>query len=130
MLPFFVFSTTIYLIKGEDRFMKRLLMEDLELEIYTLQMLFSYDDRAGVETGKLENILRAVPNVTVVNSEETIKRGGKIYIRLHLKINSLFVGNQRVESYIRDTLIPSIKKNSPPEYRPNILDWKVISETS
>jgi len=110
--------------------MKRLLLEDLELEIYTLQMLFSYDDRTGVETGKLENILRAVPNITVVSSEETIKRGGKLYIRMNLKINSLFIGNQRVESYIQNTLIPSIKKNSPREYRPNILDWKVIAETS
>ena len=110
--------------------MKRLLTEDVEIDIYTIEMLFSYDARKDVETGKLENILRAVPNVTVVSSLETIKRGGNIYIRMMIKINSLYIGNQRVESYIRDTLIPSIKKNSPTEYRPNILDWKVIEKSS
>ena len=110
--------------------MKRLLIEDLELEIYSIEMLFSYSAQRDVETGKLENILRAVPNVTVVSSEETTKKGGRIYIRMILKVNSLFIGNQRVESYIMDTLIPSIKKNSPPEYRPSILDWKVIRESS
>ena len=110
--------------------MKRLLTEDVEIDIYTIEMLFSYDARKDVETGKLENILRAVPNVTVVSSLETIKRGGNIYIRMMLKINSLYIGNQRVESYIRNTLIPSIKKNTPSEYRPNILDWKVIKESS
>ena len=110
--------------------MKRLLTEDVDIDIYTIEMLFSYDARKDVETGKLENILRAVPNVTVVSSLETIKRGGNIYIRMMIKINSLYIGNQRVESYIRDTLIPSIKKNSPTEYRPNILDWKVIEKSS
>ncbi len=110
--------------------MKRLLTEDVEIDIYTIEMLFSYDARKDVETGKLENILRAVPNITVVSSEETIKRGGNIYIRMMMKINSLYIGNQRVESYIRNTLIPSIKKNSPTEYRPNILDWKVIEKSS
>ena len=110
--------------------MKRLLTEDVEIDIYTIEMLFSYDARKDVETGKLENILRAVPNVTVVSSLETIKRGGNIYIRMMLKINSLYIGNQRVESYIRNVLIPSIKKNAPTEYRPNILDWKVIEKSS
>ena len=110
--------------------MKRLLTEDVEIDIYTIEMLFSYDARKDVETGKLENILRAVPNVTVVSSLETIKRGGNIYIRMMIKINSLYIGNQRVESYIRNTLIPSIKKNSPTDYRPNILDWKVIEKSS
>ena len=110
--------------------MKRLLTEDVEIDIYTIEMLFSYDARKDVETGKLENILRAVPNVTVVSSLETIKRGGNIYIRMMIKINSLYIGNQRVESYIRNTLIPSIKKNTPTEYRPNILDWKVIEKSS
>ena len=110
--------------------MKRLLTEDVDIDIYTIEMLFSYDARKGVETGKLENILRAVPNVTVVSSLETIKRGGNIYIRMMIKINSLYIGNQRVESYIRNTLIPSIKKNTPTEYRPNILDWKVIEKSS
>ena len=110
--------------------MKRLLTEDVDIDIYTIEMLFSYDARKDVETGKLENILRAVPNVTVVSSLETIKRGGNIYIRMMMKINSLYIGNQRVESYIRNTLIPSIKKNTPAEYRPNILDWKVIEKSS
>ena len=110
--------------------MKRLLTEDVEIDIYTIEMLFSYDARKDVETGKLENILRAVPNITVVSSEETIKRGGNIYIRMIMKINSLYIGNQRVESYIRNGLIPSIKKNTPTEYRPNILDWKVIEKSS
>ena len=110
--------------------MKRLLMEDLELDIYAIEMLFSYNAQRDVETGKLENILRAVPNITVVSSQETIKRGGKIYIRMTIKVNSLFIGNQAVGTYIRDMLIPSIKKNSPSGYRPNILDWKVIPETS
>jgi len=110
--------------------MKRLLTEDVDIDIYTIEMLFSYDARKDVETGKLENILRAVPNVTVVSSLETIKRGGNIYIRMMIKINSLYIGNQRVESYIRNTLIPSIKKNTPTEYRPNILDWKVIEKSS
>tara|TARA_R100001086_G_scaffold134304_1_gene69857 strand:- start:122 stop:454 length:333 start_codon:yes stop_codon:yes gene_type:complete len=110
--------------------MKRLLTEDVDIDIYTIEMLFSYDARKDVETGKLENILRAVPNVTVVSSLETIKRGGNIYIRMMIKINSLYIGNQRVESYIRNTLIPSIKKNSPTDYRPNILDWKVIEKSS
>ena len=110
--------------------MKRLLTEDVDIDIYTIEMLFSFDARKDVETGKLENILRAVPNVTVVSSEETIKRGGNIYIRMMMKINSLYIGNQRVESYIRNTLIPSIKKNTPGDYRPNILDWKVIEKSS
>ena len=110
--------------------MKRLLTEDVDIDIYTIEMLFSYSAQKGVETGKLENILRAVPNVTVVSSEETIKRGGNIYIRMMIKINSLYIGNQRVESYIRNVLIPSIKKNTPTEYRPNILDWKVIEKSS
>ena len=110
--------------------MKRLLTEDVDIDIYTIEMLFSFDARKDVETGKLENILRAVPNVTVVSSEETIKRGGNIYIRMMMKINSLYIGNQRVESYIRNVLIPSIKKNTPTEYRPNILDWKVIEKSS
>ena len=109
--------------------MKRLLTEDVDIDIYTIEMLFSFDARKDVETGKLENILRAVPNVTVVSSEETIKRGGNIYIRMMMKINSLYIGNQRVESYIRNTLIPSIKKNTPGDYRPNILDWKVIEKS-
>ena len=43
---------------------------------------------------------------------------------------SLYIGNQRVESYIRNTLIPSIKKNTPGDYRPNVLDWKVIEKSS
>jgi hypothetical protein len=111
-------------------FMKRLTVEDLEVEIFSVKMLFSYNDQAGIETGKFENILRAVPNVTTASSQETIKRGGKVFIRMTLKINSLFIGNQTVEQYIKDTLIPSIKKNSPSEYRPNILDWKVIKESS
>ena len=110
--------------------MKRLLTEDVDIDIYTIEMLFSYSAQKDVETGKLENILRAVPNVTVVSSLETIKRGGNIYIRMMMKINSLYIGNQRVESYIRNTLIPSIKKNSPTDYRPNILDWKVIEKSS
>ena len=110
--------------------MKRLLTEDVDIDIYTIEMLFSYSAQKDVETGKLENILRAVPNVTVVSSEETFKRGGNIYIRMMMKINSLYIGNQRVESYIRNTLIPSIKKNTPTEYRPNILDWKVIEKSS
>jgi len=110
--------------------MKRLLVEELEIDIYTIEMLLSYSAQRDVETGKLENIMRAVPNVTVASSQETIKRGGNIYIRMNLKVNSLYIGNQRVESYITNTLIPSIKKNSPPEYRPNILDWKVISQSS
>jgi len=110
--------------------MKRLLTEDVDIDIYTIEMLFSFDARKDVETGKLENILRAVPNVTVVSSEETIKRGGNIYIRMMMKINSLYIGNQRVGSYIRNTLIPSIKKNTPGDYRPNVLDWKVIEKSS
>jgi len=110
--------------------MRRLTVEDLEVEIFSVKMLFSYSDQTGVETGKFENILRAVPNVTVASSQETIKRGGKVFIRMIIKINSVFVGNQTVEQYIRDTLIPSIKKNAPAEYRPNILDWKVIEESS
>jgi len=110
--------------------MKRLVMEDLEIEIYAIDMLLSYSIQRDVETGKLENIMRAVPNVTVASSQETVKRGGRIYIKMVIKVNSLFIGNQTVEAYIRDTLIPSIKKNSPAEYRPNILDWKVISQSS
>ena len=110
--------------------MKRLLTEDVDIDIYTIEMLFSFDARKDVETGKLENILRAVPNVTVVSSEETIKRGGNIYIRMMMKINSLYIGNQRVELYIRNTLIPSIQKNTPGDYRPNVLDWKVIEKSS
>jgi len=105
-------------------------MEDLEIEIYAIDMLLSYSIQRDVETGKLENIMRAVPNVTVASSQETVKRGGRIYIKMVIKVNSLFIGNQTVEAYIRDTLIPSIKKNSPAEYRPNILDWKVISQSS
>ena len=110
--------------------MKRLLIEELDVDIYTIEMLLSYDARKDVETGKLENIIRSVPNVTVASSQETIKRGGNIYIKMNIKVNSLYIGNQRVESYITNTLIPSIKKNSPAEYRPNILDWKVISQSS
>jgi len=109
--------------------MKRLLMEDLELNIYTIEMLFSYSAQADVETGKLENILRAVPNITVSSSQETIKRGGKKYVRMTIKINSLFVGNRTVGTYIKDVLIPSVKKNLPGEYRPTILDWKIIEES-
>ena len=107
--------------------MKRLVMEDLEIEIHAIDMLLSYSIQRGVETGKLENIMRAVPNVTVVRTHETVRRGGTIYIKMVIKVNSLFIGNQTVEAYIRDTLIPSIKKNAPAEYRPNILDWKLIS---
>ena len=110
--------------------MKRLLVEELEIDIYAIEMLLSYSAQRDVETGKLENIMRAVPNVTVASSQETVKRGGNIYIRMNLKVNSLYIGNQRVESYITNTLIPSIKKNAPAEYRPNILDWKVIGESS
>ena len=110
--------------------MKRLLAEDVEIDIYTIEMLFSFSSQKSVEVGKLENILRAVPNVTVVTSKETIKRGGNTYMRMTIKINSLYVGNQRVESYIKNTLIPSIKKNTPGDYRPNVLDWKVIQKSS
>ena len=105
---------------------KRLLAEDVEFEIETIKFLFSFHQEAQVETQKMENLLRAVPNVTVVNPQETVRRGGRIFISVLIKVNAFFFGPLQVRTYVSEVLIPSIKKNMPPDYNPTILDWSII----
>ena len=95
-------------------------------ELHVVRFLFSFHADAKVETMKLENFLRAVPNITVVNPQDTRNQGGRKYIDVLIKFHDQFVGTQELQSYIRNVLIPSIKKNCPKEYRPSILDWKIV----
>jgi hypothetical protein len=99
---------------------------DLTHELHVVKFLFSYHADAGVETLKLENFLRAVPNVTVVNPQDTRRQGGRKYVDVLIKVHDYFTGVGGIEEYVREVLIPSIKKNCPKEYRPTILDWKVV----
>lgn len=105
--------------------MKKLLLEDIEFDIFEVYVLFSFARDRDIETKKFENILRSVPNVTVTRGLETIKRPSRTYIKTIVKFNSMFIGDRTPEKYVRDVLIPSIKKNIPFKYRPSILDWKM-----
>ena len=105
--------------------MRNHINEELSFDLHTISFLFSYHKNAKVETLKLENFLRAIPNVTVVTPQETRSQGGRKFIDFHIKVHSQFVGDRGLNYYIKSVLIPSIKKNCPENYRPTILDWSI-----
>jgi len=104
---------------------KKLTEQDLSHDVHVIFFLMSFHQDRGVETLKLENFLRAVPNVTVVSPQSTKRRRGRIFIKTLIKVHDFFVGEVGIDSYVRTILIPSIKKNCPGPYRPVILDWEV-----
>ena len=104
---------------------RRLMEQDISHDVHVIYFLMSFHQDRGVETLKLENFLRAIPNVTVVSPKSTKRRRGRIFIKTLIKVHDQFVGQIGIDSYIRTILIPSIKKNCPGPYRPTILDWQV-----
>jgi len=107
---------------------KRLTEQDISHDVHVISFLMSYPQDSGVETLKLQNFLRAVPNVTVVTPRSTKRTRGRIFISALIKVHDQFIGQIGLDSYVRTVLIPSIKKNSPGNYQPTILDWKVESD--
>ena len=107
---------------------KQKLIEELSHDVHTIYFLFSFPESSKVETLKLENFLRAVPNVTVVSPQSTKRRGGRILIKFLVKIHDFYLGTGDVKAYVRRELIPAIKRTTPSEYRPTIVDWKLYDE--
>ena len=106
-----------------------LLKEEIDIKIYTFRVLLSFGSAGrGAEIGKIENILRSIPNVTVVDSKESKLRHGFLYSEMVMKVNSIFFdfADQNPLLYFRDKLKPRIEKvlkGLPPSFK---VDFKGI----
>jgi len=97
------------------------LKEDVQDELFLVEMTMSFPLTRDVELETLYNLLRAVPAVTRVNAEKSQKRATNIYVQLDIKVNKMVIGTKTLEQYVKTVLIPNIFKYASGEYRPNII---------
>jgi len=102
--------------------------EDLEVNIHTVHMLLSLRDGIGLEVGKLEDLIRALPNVTVARSKQTIRRGGRMFVEMVIKVNSVYFYHRTPNEYVKQVLISSFNKNMPGDYKAGIVDWSLLAQ--
>ena len=97
------------------------LKEDVQDELFLVEMTMSFPLTRDVELETLYNLLRAIPAVTRVNAEKSQKRATNIYVQLDIKVNKMVIGTKTLEQYVKTVLIPNIFKYATGEYRPNII---------